>query len=58
MARSAFQTWLGGGLHLSLEIARCGGERLVYYLWLPRPLSETVKDIFAWFEEAGMLEAK
>ncbi|GAB4447745.1 MAG: hypothetical protein Kow0031_30300 [Anaerolineae bacterium] len=42
LARSPAQTWLGGGLHLSLEIVRLGGERLVFYLWLPRSLAETM----------------
>ncbi len=42
LARSPTQTWLGGGLHLSLEMVRLGGERLVFYLWLPRRLAETM----------------
>ena len=42
MARPGWQTWLGGGLHLSLEMVQQVGQRLTFYLWIPRPLAQTL----------------
>ncbi|MCB0164146.1 MAG: type IV secretion system DNA-binding domain-containing protein, partial [Anaerolineae bacterium] len=42
MARSARDTWLGGGLHLSFELVCRAGERLAFYVWLPRPIAQTM----------------
>ncbi len=42
LARPGWQTWLGGGLHFSLEMVQQAGERLTFYLWTPRPVAETL----------------
>lgn len=47
LARPAWQTWLGGGLHLSMEIARQAGDQITFYLWAPRPLAQTMVEQFS-----------
>lgn len=42
MVRSSFQTYLGAGLHFSLEMVQEAGERISFYLWTPRPVAETL----------------
>jgi hypothetical protein len=42
LARSGRETWLGSGWHLSLELVQPAGERLAFYLWVPRPVAETL----------------
>ena len=47
LARSSMQTWLGGGLHISLEVGRLAGEQITYYLWAPRPLAQMLVEQFS-----------
>src|SRR5512136_2500331 len=42
LERPGWQTWLGAGLHFSLEVVQLAGERVTFYLWSPRPLAETL----------------
>jgi len=42
LARPGRQVWLGARLHVSLELVQLAGERLVFYLWAPRPAIETL----------------
>jgi hypothetical protein len=42
LARPDWQTWLGAGTHLSLEMVQIAGERVAFYLWAPHPVTETI----------------
>lgn len=42
MARPGWQIWLGAGLHLSFEMVQQAGERISFFLWVPRPVAETL----------------
>ncbi len=42
LARPGWKTWLGGGMHLSLEMVQQSGERIMFYLWCPRPVAQTL----------------
>ncbi len=42
MARARWQVWLGAGMHISMEMVQYAGERIVFYLWCPKPVAETL----------------
>lgn len=42
MARPGWQVWLGAGMHISLEVVQLAAERIVFYLWCPKPVAETL----------------
>lgn len=42
LARPGRLVWLGAGLHMSLELVQQAGERIIFYLWAPRPIAETL----------------
>ncbi|MCP4409827.1 MAG: hypothetical protein GY807_19195, partial [Gammaproteobacteria bacterium] len=42
LSRPGRRVWLGAGVHMSLEIVQQAGERITFYLHLPRPVAETV----------------
>ncbi|GIK42108.1 MAG: hypothetical protein BroJett011_59410 [Chloroflexota bacterium] len=42
LVRSSWQTWMGGGMHMSLEMVQQAGERITFCLWAPRPVAETL----------------
>ncbi len=42
LARPGWQIWLGGGMHVSLEMVQQAGERIMFYLWCPQPVAQTL----------------
>lgn len=42
LVRSNWQTYMGSGMHTSIEIVQEAGERISFYLWAPRPIVDTL----------------